>query len=185
MKYIHLNCLRLCLKSKIQTKVFNFAIVYSFKSFDCELCQKPIPDKITIKNENYSLIEFPNPETNYLILETFTKDKTELKYLYIIHMKDRTSIKIGRATEADVRITDISVSRNHADLKLINGSFYIHDNGSKFGTLVLVNNNFVVIPGRQLTIQTRKHFFKFKMNKTFVSFITCYKYTYQYLLKKF
>lgn len=31
---------------------------------------------------------------------------------------------------------DISVSRRHAEIRLVDGNFYIKDTGAKFGTLV-------------------------------------------------
>lgn len=45
-------------------------------------------------------------------------------------------IKLGRGHECEIRITDISVSRNHACIKSQGSGFYIFDNKSKFGTLV-------------------------------------------------
>ena len=45
-------------------------------------------------------------------------------------------IKLGRGHECEIRITDISVSRNHALIKNVGNSFYIFDSKSKFGTLV-------------------------------------------------
>jgi pSer/pThr/pTyr-binding forkhead associated (FHA) protein len=45
-------------------------------------------------------------------------------------------IKLGRGHECEIRISDISVSRNHASIKLNGDGFYIYDNKSKFGTLV-------------------------------------------------
>jgi pSer/pThr/pTyr-binding forkhead associated (FHA) protein len=48
-------------------------------------------------------------------------------------------VKIGRGHDAQVRVTDISVSRFHAKIKKTSdGYFMVEDNGSKFGTLVLV-----------------------------------------------
>ena len=45
-------------------------------------------------------------------------------------------IKLGRGHDCEIRITDISVSRNHALIKNIGNNFFIFDNKSKFGTLV-------------------------------------------------
>jgi pSer/pThr/pTyr-binding forkhead associated (FHA) protein len=45
-------------------------------------------------------------------------------------------IKLGRGHECEIRITDISVSRNHACIKINEEGFFIYDNKSKFGTLV-------------------------------------------------
>lgn len=51
-------------------------------------------------------------------------------------------IKVGRGHDAQVRVTDISVSRFHALFRKATstdgGFFVLEDNGSKFGTLVLV-----------------------------------------------
>ena len=51
----------------------------------------------------------------------------------------KTNFKLGRGHESDVRVSDISVSRCHALIKYNhqNGRFYLEDNLSKFGTLVL------------------------------------------------
>ena len=49
--------------------------------------------------------------------------------------------KLGRGHESGVRVNDISVSRVHAQIKYKDGNFYISDNNSKFGTLVLVKGD--------------------------------------------
>ncbi len=61
-------------------------------------------------------------------------------------MDNRDSIKVGRGHDSHVRITDISVSRCHAYLKKsLRGDFYVEDNGSKFGTLVLVRKPYMMV----------------------------------------
>ena len=47
----------------------------------------------------------------------------------------------GRGHETDVRINDISVSRTHALLTLSNNKIFIKDLKSKFGTLILVQDD--------------------------------------------
>jgi pSer/pThr/pTyr-binding forkhead associated (FHA) protein len=48
---------------------------------------------------------------------------------------------LGRGHDADVRVTDISVSRFHALIrKSQKGYFILEDNHSKFGTLALVRS---------------------------------------------
>jgi len=50
-------------------------------------------------------------------------------------------IKLGRGHDAEVRVTDISVTRTHAKLRKSNkGYFIIEDNKSKFGTLALIRS---------------------------------------------
>jgi pSer/pThr/pTyr-binding forkhead associated (FHA) protein len=50
-----------------------------------------------------------------------------------------STFKLGRGHESDVRVSDISVSRCHAILKYDSNdnTYYLEDNLSKFGTLVL------------------------------------------------
>ena len=70
---------------------------------------------------------------------------------------------IGRENNVKIRITDISVSRNHAILRYQDGDFYVRDTNSKFGTLVLMQSPFP-IPYEQkwdLTIQLGKYLCKF------------------------
>lgn len=58
----------------------------------------------------------------------------------------KTEFKLGRGHESDLRVSDISVSRCHAIIKYDEKSsqrFYLEDNLSKFGTLVLANNGIV------------------------------------------
>lgn len=49
---------------------------------------------------------------------------------------------MGRGHESEVRVNDISVSRCHAIIKYKPDGFYIEDNRSKFGTLVLLKEAF-------------------------------------------
>jgi len=59
----------------------------------------------------------------------------------VISLAKKNPIKLGRGHDVDIRTTDISVSRFHALLKYNKGNFYIEDNNSKFGTLVLLRDS--------------------------------------------
>lgn len=153
----------------------NSLIIHLIKNLECELCKKPLNEKVRLKGQIIDLIDIQKPEKNYMVLEAINKEKAENKYLYIIHMKDKQIIKIGRANDSDVRITDISVSRNHANLKLFEGSFYIEDNNSKFGTLIQIPEDFIVYPDKQLALQIGKTFVLLQMKKTCLAILRCYK----------
>jgi pSer/pThr/pTyr-binding forkhead associated (FHA) protein len=43
---------------------------------------------------------------------------------------------MGRGHQCEIRLQDISVSRQHSEIKLVGNEFYISDCNSKFGTLV-------------------------------------------------
>jgi predicted component of type VI protein secretion system len=51
---------------------------------------------------------------------------------------------VGRDNNVQIRITDISVSRNHSVLTYHNEEFYLKDTSSKFGTLVLMQAPFPI-----------------------------------------
>ena len=61
------------------------------------------------------------------------------KVIHVVNMSYAKQFFMGRGQEADVRITDISVSRLHASIfKTPSGHYFLCDNDSKFGTLVQV-----------------------------------------------
>lgn len=56
------------------------------------------------------------------------------------------NINLGRGHDSDLRVNDISVSRCHAVIKLKKDGFYLKDNKSKFGTLVLIKHRLALSP---------------------------------------
>lgn len=68
------------------------------------------------------------------------KYNSQTKTLHVLDFNGKSSIKIGRGHDNDLRIADISVSRTHAFFKFDSktGFVTIEDNSSKFGTLVLL-----------------------------------------------
>lgn len=85
------------------------------------------------------LLPIQKPKGNYMILEAACQ---KTKSVMLIRNPGQDGIKLGRGHECEIRITDISVSRNHAKIKMNNDGFYIYDNKSKFGTLVRDENLF-------------------------------------------
>jgi len=51
---------------------------------------------------------------------------------------------MGRGSDSDIKISDISVSRSHAIITRENGNYYIEDRKSKFGTLCKVKSNLIL-----------------------------------------
>lgn len=89
------------------------------------------------------------PKTgNFLWLESLTFEKNSSRMVHVIKPTagGKTEFKLGRGHESDLRVSDISVSRCHAIIKYDSQQthrFYLEDNLSKFGTLVLANNGCV------------------------------------------
>ena len=85
-----------------------------------------------------------------MIIESVTN--TTSKTIHVINFDARESIKVGRAQIAEVRITDISVSRHHSNLTLnLDGSISLSDNYSKFGTLLLLRKPYAIKPSKEAT----------------------------------
>ena len=88
----------------------------------------------------------PGQELYYLVLESISSNTS--KVIHVVNMTNISRVYIGRGHEAQVRVTDISVSRLHAFLtKSVQGYFYLMDNDSKFGTLSLVKTPLLLRPG--------------------------------------
>lgn len=94
-------------------------------------------------------MKIPRPQGNYLMLEETLED-SDLNIIHIVTFNEPGQIKIGRSWEADLRINDISVSRNHALLKGDSKGIYILDAGSKFGTLAQIKRGIVLDSANKL-----------------------------------
>lgn len=97
-------------------------------------------------NGNYYNLIYSTPENqNYIILESLNSIK-ENAYPLSVHVLmflddvDYNSYVLGRGHEADLRISDISVSRLHAKIFMKDNKYIIEDLSSKFGTLVLATD---------------------------------------------
>ena len=82
---------------------------------------------------------------------------------------------MGRSNNSNIKLNDISVSRNHSIIRYNNGKFYIDDIGSKFGTLLLIQNNILFLPYKEINIQTGKCHLVFYLVRTCLGCFKCYK----------
>lgn len=114
--------------------------MYSWKTVDWELCKLPYPFKVCFNGIKVSLLEYDEPEGRYIAFETFTKEganKSTSKSIYILHLSELDKYKYGRSNEVELHIEEISVSRIHGEVFLINNKVMMRDLRSKFGTQVL------------------------------------------------
>lgn len=182
VKYIHLNCLRKWLTSKINMKCSqtNNIYCYSFKSLECEICKAVIPELVEYRGKFISLLDFKEIEPPYLILQTMNQynplnKNLDFNIIFVMSFKIKNFLIIGRANNSDIRLSDISVSRNHSVISFDNGEFYIDDIGSKFGTLLLIQNNILFLPYKEISIQTGKCHLVFYLMRTCLGCFKCYK----------
>lgn len=167
MKYIHLSCLRKWLLSKMSVKQTGCSISYSWKQLACELCQVKLPASIKINNKKFDLVEITKPETPYVVLEDLRKSTNSNFTWHVVSLFSEIPVKLGRGHECEIRISDISVSRFHANLLLKNGGCYIQDNKSKFGTLLLSKKPLKANPDLEVCVQVNRTLFNVEVKKPF------------------
>lgn len=177
MKYIHLNCLQMCLKSKINTRSSEFALSFSWKTMSCDLCRKPYPHKFCIAGNIVELVDIPKPSEKYMILESLCKDKNSNKGLHVLSFHSKKTLKLGRGHDCELRVSDISVSRIHAQISMHNNSFYLEDHNSKFGTLVQIKRPVALSQFDEYWFQSGRSLCKLTINKPWSMFCSCLSYT--------
>ena len=85
----------------------------------------------------------PANSEHYLAMESLPLEKNTSRTIHILGFSaEKQHFNMGRGHESEVRVNDISVSRCHAIIKNKPEGFYIEDNKSKFGTLVLLKDTF-------------------------------------------
>jgi len=175
MKYIHLKCLQRALRSKVTTRASENTLSFSWKAMNCDLCKKPYPYHFILGDQNIELIQIPKPPEKYVILEGLCKDKNSHKWLHVISLNSKDTIRLGRANECELRMTDISVSRLHGNIRLIGENFFLEDKGSKFGTLVQIKRPLALESLSELSIQTGRTLLTFNVKKPWSIIPACFK----------
>lgn len=130
--------------------------MYFWKTFECEICKSVFPTRFKTQNGlKYSLFDFKiDKSRDYLMLEGINADKSTSKLIYLLLPNSANcQFKMGRANDQDVRINDISVSRQHATINFQNDKFFIKDNLSKFGTLIQIQNQLEIKPKQTRILQ--------------------------------
>ena len=146
LRFSHFLCIKKWMETKLVMKENEKKTVksYNIKSFNCEICKTPYPFKFKLNGieKPFELIDLEKPENNdYIVLESLNqmKENCNIKSIHVIQLTGE-ELTVGRGHESDVRINDISVSRNHAKLKynINDGTLLLRDLKSKFGTLILI-----------------------------------------------
>ena len=130
-----------------EQRTFTSWTIY-WKSFGCEICHHVYPYIFKAAGRKYSLIDIKLPDSDYIMLESLTLEKSTSRIIQILkpHMRVHT-FRFGRGLDQDLRVNDISVSRYHAQIKFLYDKFLLMDNLSKFGTLVMVKKGLEIFPG--------------------------------------
>lgn len=199
MKYIHYECLLHWIKTKISIESSSYSSnellsVYTLSPLECELCKTKLPDYLRHKKEIYSLLNLDkkfNEEINlnkkgekiskkrrenkdsYIIFDSISPQRIESRFRFFVKFNENNILKIGRGLDMQLVLNDISVSRNHCQLKIEDdGSIVLEDNNSKFGSLVLIQKEIEILKGNCLNIQVGTNYFTFTLKKK-TGFFSC------------
>lgn len=153
MKHIHLICLQQWIASRMVSKNTENCITYSWKSIDCEICKSSLPFSLGSTGKDIDLFKIEKPNSPFIVLQGLSSDRNSNRGVYVINVTSTNNIVLGRGHDADVRISDISVSRSHALIKFKNGHFVLEDNNSKFGTLIKHNGKLTVTGTSSTVVQ--------------------------------
>lgn len=176
MGLVHLECLQRWLSSKVASRETNNSLSYSWKSLECELCKFKYPDRIQIKGKVVDLLCIKKPENNFIVLESvgpgFSDPGNMSKTVNVISFQDKNNIRLGRGHDSDIRLPDISVSRNHANIKLTSAGLFLDDISSKFGTLVKIKKPILLTPNSKFSVQCGRTLLEISVKKPF-NFFAC------------
>lgn len=94
IKFIHVTCIKLWLKSKTRVSKNNNSISYKIKNFECELCKTQIPSIIQVSATKINLIDLEKPTFgSYIILES-TDNKTKQIHLIYSGLQKAFAIRL-------------------------------------------------------------------------------------------
>lgn len=113
---------------------------YYWEELTCELCKTGLNLKnITrgdVKTLHYLLgIERPKSK-KYMILESDIECLS--KAVHVVDFQLKNNYGVGRRVTNDITVSDITVSRQHANFVLLNDTIFLSDLDSKFGTFVMI-----------------------------------------------
>lgn len=160
MKYIHLQCLKMWVKSKVKPisneKLKDSLESFIWKTFEWEVCKKKYPYTLRHGNDTfYNIFDIDIPNGPFWILESLSIDKNSSRMIFIMKpQNDQMEFRVGRGHDSDIRVSDISVSRYHARVKFQDGKFLLEDNTSKFGTLVMIKDRTPIIKNYTWAVQS-------------------------------
>ena len=150
MKFIHFECLKSWLNLKLIKREMPELASYYWKTFECEICKTIYPCTRSVSgvvclnhcDVRYNLVDVPIPnDRSFLLIETLNYERNASRIIHVLYPSEAKNVYgLGRGHEAEVKVTDISVSRLHAQIKCKPEGYILEDKSSKFGTLALIQN---------------------------------------------
>jgi flagellar basal body P-ring protein FlgI len=92
------------------------------------------------------------------------------KAIHVVVLDKKQEFNIGWRINNDVTVSDISVSRKQATIKIKEDKIFVEDCDSKFGTFVKIRGAYKMKRNEKLPIQIEKKCFFLKMEDRFSCF---------------
>ena len=173
MKYIHFKCLKHSIEVNLTKKIEANYKYYIWKNYSCEICKEEYPKYLKMKDSLFPLVDLEIGFSSYITFDYAlyddAKKKTSRKGILVIKINEDTDediITLGRSQNNRVKLKDISVSRSHCNIIKRNNNLFIVDKGSKFGSLIYVNNPLNLnIKNNEETIISGRHWFSIKLEE--------------------
>lgn len=148
MSYIHYQCLKKCIESKMQKKEEDCYKFYTWKSFECEICKAEYPKLIIINHKIYPTVDMDITYDEYAVCDYSLFDDTKKKIcrkgIIVFKLTENKEISVGRTHSNIIKLKDISVSRVHCSILKKKNCLYLIDKGSKFGSLFYLKNDLLL-----------------------------------------
>jgi len=176
VRYVHLKCIQNWVKSKLNIQENKNIVTIYWKNLSCELCKTKFPLNVRHHGQELSLIPIENKITgSYVVMESFSKERNSTG-VHLIDLSSDQDFRMGRGHDCELKIPDISVSRIHALLAVMEGKLYLKDNGSKFGTLVQHQGPLILNEAAPETqwVQYGRSIFKFALTKQWLTILPCF-----------
>ncbi|CAD8085782.1 unnamed protein product [Paramecium primaurelia] len=172
-KYVHIKCLLRWIQQSSHFNSNAYCTRFIWKSLECEICKSVYPPIFDRNGKSFNLIELSKPKDKPFIMMEFQQKRqhdnpqsNDSNGLYIVNFGTKKELKIGRNHEVEISIADISVSREHAHIKLVDNKIILSDKRSKFGTLVLLQKNINLTPQLSgLELQIKRTLIKLNNNQ--------------------
>jgi hypothetical protein len=175
MKYIHLSCLKHSIKIKYHKKSELYYDMFLFQNYSCEICLTNYPKYIIYKTQVYYLIDIDFDRfDNYALcdLTQYLDNNQRISHFGYLMFKieDGLELSIGRKKNNNIKLKDISVSRNHCVIVKKDNSLLMKDLGSKFGTMRYINDCLDIDFKENTKLLTGKHELEFFLVKSWSLF---------------
>lgn len=136
MQFIHFNCLQEWVRSRLDIRRNGAACAYFWGRLECELCKAVLSMSVTLGDEVKDLLNVAIPQGAYVILEDLRSAGYATRGVHVVGMSGEGVCRFGRSPDCEVYISDASITRFHANIRIHKGGFYLEDLHSRFGTAV-------------------------------------------------